>query len=80
MKNTRPNENRVNLKALAVLERRGLGQLDDGFRVEGLVIESRRVFIMNTIPPQGIGAVILICDGMAPILCGSRIHDEYSSE
>ena len=36
-------------------------------------IQSRRVFIMNTIPtipPQGIGAVSLISEGMAPILYG----------
>ena len=29
-------------------------------------LSSRRVFVMNTIPPQGIGAVSLISDGMAP--------------
>ena len=35
MMNTRPNEIRVNLKALAVLERRGLGQLDEPWTVLG---------------------------------------------
>jgi hypothetical protein len=28
------------------------------------LIKSRRLFIINTIPPQGIGAVSLISDGM----------------
>ena len=33
-------------------------------------LQSRRVLIMNTIPPQGVGAVSLISDGMAPIPYG----------
>ena len=42
-------------------------------------IYSRRVFIMNTIPPQGIGAMSLLSDGMAPILCEESVLGEYSS-
>ena len=33
---------------------------------------------MNTIPPQGIGAVCIISEGKAPIPYGNRIHDELS--
>ena len=33
-------------------------------------VQSRRAFIMNTILPQGIGAVSLISDGMAPLPYG----------
>ena len=37
----------------------------------GLAISSGVVFIMNKIPPQGIGAVCIILEGMAPIPYGN---------
>ena len=37
---------------------------------EACEVSTGVVFIMNTIPPQGIGAVCIISEGKAPIPCG----------